>query len=61
MIWVEKIADRLPFWKASLLNLAGRTAVVRFVLFAILVYLLIATSKRFARLEGVSFGREGRM
>jgi hypothetical protein len=44
MIWVEKIADRFPFWKASLLNLAGRTAVVRFVLFAILVYLLIAMS-----------------
>lgn len=30
MVWVEKIADRLPSWKASLLNLAGRTALVHF-------------------------------
>jgi hypothetical protein len=29
MIWVDKIADRLPNWKAHLLNLAGRTALVR--------------------------------
>jgi len=42
MVWVDKIADRLPNWKARLLNLAGRTAIVRFVLSAIPVYLLIA-------------------
>jgi hypothetical protein len=41
MVWVEKIADRLPSWKASLLNLAGRTALVRFVLSTIPFYLLI--------------------
>jgi hypothetical protein len=40
--WVEKIADRLPSWKASLLNLAGRTTLVKSVLSAIPVYLLIA-------------------
>jgi hypothetical protein len=34
MNWVDKIADRLPNWKARLLNLAGRTALVRFVLSA---------------------------
>jgi hypothetical protein len=39
---VDKIADRLPNWKARLLNLASRTAMVRFVLSAIPVYLLIA-------------------
>lgn len=39
--WIEKIADRLPGWKASLLNLDGRTALVCFVLSAIPVYLLI--------------------
>jgi hypothetical protein len=42
MNWVEKIADRLPNWKARLLNLAGRTTMVRFVLSAIPIYLLIA-------------------
>jgi hypothetical protein len=42
MNWVEKIADRLPNWKARLLNLAGRTTMVRFVLLAIPIYLLIA-------------------
>lgn len=42
LLWVEKIADRLPSWKASLLNLAGRMALVWFVLSAIPVYLLIA-------------------
>ena len=40
--WVEKIADRLPNWKANLLNLARRTTLVKFVLSAIPVYLLIA-------------------
>jgi hypothetical protein len=32
MVWVERV--RLPNWKAWLLNLAGRTAMVRFVLSA---------------------------
>jgi hypothetical protein len=44
IVWVDKIAARLPNWKASLLNLAGRTTLVRFVLSAIPVYLLIAMS-----------------
>jgi hypothetical protein len=42
MVWVDKIADRLPNWKARLLSLAGRTALVRHVLSAILVYILMA-------------------
>jgi hypothetical protein len=40
--WVDKIANRLPGWKAPLLNLAGRTTLVRFMLSAIPVYLFIA-------------------
>jgi hypothetical protein len=40
MQWVEKIAVCRPRWNASLLNLAGRTALVHFVLSAIPVYLL---------------------
>lgn len=41
LIWVVKIADRLPCWKANLPNLAWRTTLVNSVLSAILVYLLI--------------------
>jgi hypothetical protein len=44
MVWVDKIADRLPNWKARLLSLAGRTALVRHVLSAIPVYILMAMS-----------------
>jgi hypothetical protein len=42
MMWIDKIADRLSNWKACLLNLAGRTTLVRFVLSVIPIYLLIA-------------------
>jgi hypothetical protein len=42
MVWVEKVADHLPNWKARLLSLGGRTTMVRFVLSAIPAYLLIA-------------------
>jgi hypothetical protein len=42
MVWVDKIADRLPNWKARLLGLAGRTSLVRHVLSAIPVYILMA-------------------
>lgn len=44
MQWIDKIVDPLPGWKAHLLNLAGRTAMVRFMLSAIPAYLLIALS-----------------
>ena len=40
--WIEKIPNKLPGWKASLMTLAGRAVLVRFVLTAILVYLLVA-------------------
>ena len=42
MTWIEKIANRLPGWKASLMSLAGRAVLVRFVLTAIPIYLLVA-------------------
>jgi hypothetical protein len=32
MPWIEKIADKLPGWKAALMNKAGRAILVRFVL-----------------------------
>jgi hypothetical protein len=42
MAWIEKIANKLPGWKASLLSLSGRAVMVRFILTAIPVYLLVA-------------------
>jgi hypothetical protein len=41
---IEKIADGLPGWKASLMNLAGRETMIRFIFSAIPVYLLIAVN-----------------
>jgi hypothetical protein len=41
--WIEKIANKLPGWKASLMTLAGRAVLIRFVLTAIPIYLLVAT------------------
>jgi hypothetical protein len=40
--WIEKLGDKLPGWKASLMNMAGRVTWVRFVLSAIPIYVLIA-------------------
>jgi hypothetical protein len=42
LAWIDKISDRLPGWKASLMNLAGRATWVRFVLSAIPIHVLIA-------------------
>ena len=42
MTWIEKIANKLPGWKASLMSLAGQAVLARFVLTAIPIYLLIA-------------------
>ena len=42
MPWAEKIADKLPSWKAALMNRAGHATLVRYVLLAIPVYLLVA-------------------
>jgi len=42
LLWIERIGDKLPAWKASLMNMAGRVTWVRFVLSAIPIYVLIA-------------------
>jgi len=44
MPWIEKIADKLPWWKATLLNRAGRATLVWCVLSAMPIYLLTAIS-----------------
>lgn len=44
MPWVEKIADKLPCWKAALMNRAGRATLARFVLSAMPIHLLIAVN-----------------
>lgn len=40
--WIEKIGDKLPSWKANLMNMAGRSVWVKFVLSALPVHVLIA-------------------
>jgi hypothetical protein len=40
--WIEKIAAKLPGWKAKLLNLTGRITLIKSVLSVIPVYLFIA-------------------
>jgi len=42
MVWIEKIANKLPGWKASLMTLASRTVLVKSVLTAIPIYILVA-------------------
>jgi len=42
LIWIEKIAIKLPGWKAPLMSLVGRAVLVRYVITAIRIYLLIA-------------------
>jgi len=42
MAWIEKIGNKLPGWKASLISLSGRAVLVHFVLTAIPIYLLVA-------------------
>ena len=39
---VDKVADKLPGWKAELLNKAGRLVIVKSVLSAVPIYLMIA-------------------
>jgi len=40
--WVERIGDKLPSWKANLMNMAGRATWVRFVISALPIHVLIA-------------------
>ena len=40
--WVERIGDKLPGWKANMMNMSGRATWVRFVLSALPIHVLIA-------------------
>jgi hypothetical protein len=42
LAFVDKVADYLPRWKASLMNRAGHLVLVKVVLTAVPIYLLIA-------------------
>jgi hypothetical protein len=42
MPWIEKIGNKLPRWKAIVMNMAGRITWARFVISAIPIYVLIA-------------------
>jgi hypothetical protein len=56
---VEKIADRLPGWKADLLTKAGRNILVQAVLTSMLVYLLLALDLPTKALEAIDKIRRG--
>ena len=61
LILIEKIANKLPGWKAPLLSLAGRAVLVRFVITAIPIYLLIAIRvPKWTKSGGVFCGKEGK-
>jgi hypothetical protein len=42
LLWIEKVADKLPGWKAALMNRPRHATMVRFVLSAVPIYLMIA-------------------
>jgi hypothetical protein len=56
---IEKIADRLPGWKADLLTKAGRNILVRSVLTSMLIYLLLALDLPAKALEAIDKIRRG--
>ena len=41
-VLIDKVANNLPLWKASLMNKAGRLATVKAVLFAIPIHQMLA-------------------
>ncbi|WVZ97140.1 hypothetical protein U9M48_042695 [Paspalum notatum var. saurae] len=61
---VDKIADKLPGWKANLLSRAGRLVLVKAVLSSVPIYLMLALelpsgfSRQLTRRGGGSFGRD---
>ena len=56
---IEKIADRLPSWKADLLTKAGRTILVQYVLTSMLVYILMALELPPCALKAIDKIRKG--
>ena len=56
---IEKIADRLPSWKADLLTKAGRSVLVQYVLTSMLIYLVLALDLPVGTLQGIDKIRRG--
>ena len=56
---IEKIADRLPRWKADLLTKAGRCVLVQSVLTSMVIYLLLAQDLPVKALEAIDKIRRG--
>jgi len=56
---IEKIADRLPSWKADLLTKAGRSVLVQYVLTSMLIYLVLALDLPIGTLQAVDKIRRG--
>jgi len=56
---IEKIADRLPSWKADLLTKAGRTILVQYVLTSMLVYIIMALELPPCALKAIDKIRKG--
>ena len=56
---IEKIADRLPRWKADLLTKAGRCVLVQSVLTSMVIYLLLAQDLPAKALEAIDKIRRG--
>jgi len=56
---IEKIADRLPSWKADLLTKAGRSVLVQYVLTSMLIYLVLALDLPIGTLQAIDKIRRG--
>lgn len=66
MAWIEKVADRLPGWKAALLTMAGQATPVRLssppypCIYWLLSRCQSGLLAQLIRSERVSFGKEER-
>jgi hypothetical protein len=56
---IERIADRLPGWKADLLTKAGRSVLVQYVLTSMLIYLVLALDLPTGTLQAIDKIRRG--
>ena len=56
---IERIADRLPSWKADLLTKAGRSVLVQYVLTSMLIYLVLVLDLPTGTLQTIDKIRRG--
>ena len=56
---IERIADRLPSWKADLLTKAGRSVLVQYVLTSMLIYLVLVLDLPTGTLQAIDKIRRG--